>query len=326
MKKILVTGSLGFIGYHISESLLKKGFKVVGIDNFSGFYQELDYHHRLKILNKYRQFLLHKISICEEEKINLIVKKYRFDFCIHCAAKTGIIHSLREPLLYYQTNTEGSAVLLDALRRYNPKTKSILLSSSSVYGIQKQIPLNEKLIPRPISPYGDSKYLMELLAKKYSDIYNLPIIIVRPFSIYGPGGRRDMAPYLLLQAAKNKIPFIQYGNDQNNKRDWTYIDDFVWGIVSIITKHSFKSYEIYNLGNDRPLGIDSFIATASRLIYGYFNRNITILKRRRRKFEMSITHASIDKAKKEFGYCPITQFDEGYEKTLKFDREQCKRK
>jgi len=300
MKKVLITGAIGFIGSHISENLLEKKYQVIGIDNLSGFYTKKYYSDNLDVLKKYKSFTFHKLNLLDQKKVNLLIKKNGFNYVIHCAAKTNVRKSGKNPDEYLKNNVLGSQILFEAIRQYNLNSKIIVFSSSSVYGRQKKVPFEENMVPNPISPYSLSKYLMEQEAKYYSDIYKLPIVILRPFSIYGPRGRQDMLPSLLLKCIKTDTPFIQYGNNKNNQRDWTYIDDLVDVIVQIISKYDFKSYEVFNIGRSKPVGINSFIRLFGKLI----DKKIKINKKSTLDIEMSIVYADISKIKKWFNFKP----------------------
>ncbi|MEN8253754.1 MAG: GDP-mannose 4,6-dehydratase, partial [Patescibacteria group bacterium] len=247
------------------------------------------------------------------EQIGQLFKKYKPDICLHAAARAGVRASLTKPFLYSQVNYVGSQVLLEAVRNFSPKTKLVIFSSSSVYGIQNMAPFSETMTANPQSPYGISKYAMELLAKQYSEIYGLKITVIRPFSIYGPRGRLDMAPFLTILAAERGKIFTKFGSSKNNKRDWTYIDDLINGVVSLIEKIPFKQFEIFNLGNSNPIGIDTFISVFQNQIENKLNKKLKIKHSQRSKEELPLTFANINKAKKHFGYDPKISFNEGVE-------------
>lgn len=318
MKKIIITGVAGFIGSHIAESLLREGVEVIGIDNLNNYYPVKIKNNNLKNLQLYKTFNFIRLDITDEKGVNKIIKDHTPDYLIHCAARAGVRASLENPLIYTKTNIYGSQILLEAIKKYSPKTKSILLSSASVYGVQSKIPFEESMLPNPTSPYGVTKYSMELIARQYFDYYHLPILIIRPFSIYGPGGRPDMAPMLLIKYAEQNKTFIQFGSNCDNQRDWTYIDDFVGGINLIISKYNFKSFEIINLGNNKPVGIDTFIKIEKKLIKRYLNKNLKIVHKGRGPEELPVTFANINKAKRLFGYKPMTTIERGLQKLFEY--------
>jgi len=294
MKSVLITGAIGFIGSHLAENLLKNGFKITGIDNFSGAYDKKYYLDNLNLLNKHKYLTFNKINLLNKKAVCFILKKKRFDYIIHCAAKTNVRKSTKNPHQYLKNNVLGTQILLEAIKQYNPLSKIVMFSSSSVYGKQRGIPFRENMVPNPISPYGFSKYLMELVAKYYSDNYKLRIVILRPFSVYGPRGREDMLPSILLKSVKNDALFTQYGNDKNNQRDWTYINDVVKVITKIVNNYSFKSYEIFNIGQSHPIGIQSFV----KKFCGVVGKKIKINQVSRLNIEIPIVSADITKAEK----------------------------
>ncbi len=302
-KKILVTGAAGFIGSHISQKLLENGYSVVGVD----------------ILEKnprHKNFPFHHINILDRKKLDAAIKEKQCSHIIHCAGKTGVRESMRNPLEYYETNAVGTLNLLESVRMHNPDTKLIIFSSSSVYGLQKTVPFSEDMLPNPQSPYGYSKHIMELCAKQYAHIYNLPIIVVRPFSVYGAWGRANMAPHRMIRAAEKGIPFVRYGNNKNNRRDWTYIDDCVGAILQIVKRHDFSRFEIVNIGNGNPVGIEDWIRIMQNYIQQYFKKKILIIKKPANREEMPITHADTKKAKKLIEYNPTTNIEKGLEKVF----------
>ena len=304
MQKVLITGAAGFIGSHIAEKLLTAGYKVVGVDNLSGSYSKRVYQYILNLLNKSSTFSFYNIDILNQNKLKAVFHKQNYDYLIHCAAKTGVRDSIKKPTEYFQTNVIGTLNLLEAIHRHRLNTKIVLLSSSSVYGKQAKTLFNEKMVLNPISPYGFSKLHMELIAKQYSNLYKIPIVIIRPFSIYGPRGRIDMAPFLLLKSVMTRKNFIQYGNNLNNQRDWTFIDDFVQIIQNLLDRYQFKQLKIFNIGNSKPYGIEVFIEMASLIIKNDFNKEVLINKQKRPGIEMPIVCADINKAKRELQYKP----------------------
>ena len=320
MSKLILTGAAGFIGSHIGEALLKDGFDVVGIDNLNNYYSLSLKRRNLSFLEKNTHFSFVKGDIVNSNFITHLLKKEKPDYLIHCAARAGVRASLDNPLLYVRVNTLGTTNILEGLRLYSPKTKTILLSSSSIYGIQSITPFEESMVPNPLSPYGASKYAMETIANQYFQFYQLPLVIVRPFSIYGPRGRIDMAPFLVIRAAEAGQVFIQYGSNENNRRDWTYIDDFVAGIMKLLKNYSFKEFQIFNLGNSQPIGIDNFINLSRQLIKEYLDEDLKISHQPRGKVELPITYANIKKARTAFGYHPKTSLAEGLEKLYQYYR------
>ena len=318
MSKVILTGAAGFIGSHLGEALLKDNFSIVGVDNLNNYYSLLLKKKNLSFLKKNSHFSFVKGDITNKDFVISFLKKEKPDYLIHCAARAGVRASLENPLLYTRVNVLGTTNILEGLRLYSPKTKTVLLSSSSIYGVQKIIPFQESMTPNPLSPYGASKQAMEIIANQYWQFYRLPLVIIRPFSIYGPRGRIDMAPFLVIKAAEKGEIFTQYGTNHDNKRDWTYIDDFVAGIMSLLENFSFEKLTIFNLGNNRPVGIDDFISLSRRLIRKYLNKELKIAHQPRGKVELPITYADIGKAQVAFGYRPRISLAVGLEKFYQY--------
>lgn len=317
-KTVLITGSLGFIGSHLSEFFLKKGFCVIGIDNLSNNYSKKVYKNNLNLLKHHKSFLFYKTDILNKKKISLITKRHKPDFLIHCAAKVGVRESINNPKLYNKVNITGTQILLEAIRLFSFKTKTIILSSSSVYGNNKT-PFSENMKPKPLSPYGHSKYKMEITAKNYSEKYKLSIIIVRAFSVYGPGGRLDMLPFILFKKYFKHKPIKLYGSNEDNRRDWTYIDDVVDAISAIIRGgHRFNEYQIINVGSGHSVGIEDFINYFILKLSEYQNINLKIVKRPRQDIETSVTLADTKKIARMLKFKPKTFWKEGIDKTIKF--------
>lgn len=316
MKKILVTGAAGFIGSHICENLLKNGCFVTGIDIVQTNLQSSCKQFNLSFLTKYKHFSFYSISILDRKQLDAEIQEKKYSYIIHCAGKTGVRESLHDPSTYYETNVLGTMYLLDAVRRCNSQAKFIIFSSSSVCGLQKTIPFSETVIPNPQSPYGYSKYCMELVVRQYCEQYGLPAVVVRPFSVYGPRGRMNMAPFLMMRAAEKGEAFTQYGNNENNQRDWTYIDDCVSAVLAIIERRDFKRFEIFNIGNGKPTGIEDWVNIMQNYIEYFFQKRVRIIKKPRNAEEMPITYADIAKAKKMLKYSQKTNIKDGLEKVF----------
>lgn len=318
MKKIFITGSLGFIGTHLSEHFLKKKFSVIGIDNLSNNYSNKIYKNNLNLLKKHKKYTFYKTNILDKKRVYFLLKKYKPDFIIHCAAKVGVRNSIKKPLEYNNVNVIGTQTLLEGVRLLSPKTKTILISSSSVYGKQKTLPFSENMLPNPISPYGLSKYLMELIAKQYFELFKIKIIVIRAFSVYGPLGRSNMLPFLLINNYLKNKSINLYGTNKNNRRDWTYIEDFIDAISNIINNYRFNSFEIINIGYGQSVGIDDFAKYFILQLNEYVKKNLKVRKTERQKIETSITLSNIDKAKKMIGYFPKVSYKEGITRTIKY--------
>jgi len=316
MKKILVTGSAGFIGSHLAENFLNLGFSVVGIDDLSGSYSDSYYRRNISLLNNYRSFKLHKINILNKKGINQLVSRNGFDFILHCAAKTSVRKSTLYPEKYSDTNVLGTQLLLEAVKEHSPWSKIVLFSSSAIYGDQKVLPFNEEMVPHPISFYGLSKYLMEQIGNFYRKECRLLITIVRPFSVFGPRGREDMLPALLLSKTRTHTPFSQFGNNLNNQRDWTYVADIVTAITRIVKHHNPRFLTTINLGGSQPVGIENFVKLFSQLT----KKRVKVIKKPLDKSEISVVHADISKAKELLGFLPSFSLEKGLRLYIKWSQ------
>jgi UDP-glucuronate 4-epimerase len=320
MEKIFITGSLGFIGSHIAKKLLEKKICIYGIDNFSGKYPLSYYKANLALLKKYKHFVFNKADILDKQKIELLIRKNRFKSLIHCAAKTNVRQSINHSNEYFRINVKGTISLINLVSGLNNKCRIIILSSSAVYGNQNKLPISENVPLQPLSPYGESKKQMEKEIARIAYQKKLDVTLVRPFSIYGPRGRRNMAPYLLYQAINNNQSFTIFGDNQTNQRDWTYIDDFVSGIAQIVNR-KINGFAVFNLGAGFPIGIEDFVKQAT--VFFPDKSKVKIIKKPCRDYETSITWADTNKALKFFGFKPKTKFADGILKTYRaFSHEE----
>ncbi len=281
MKKVLVTGSAGFIGYHLSTRLLKENYYVIGIDNINSYYSTLLKEERInqirKIANKNNSnWKFYKININEERKLKRIFEDHQPHMVIHLAAQAGVRYSLENPREYINSNILGFYNIIELSNLYNVKS-FIYASSSSVYGGNTKLPFSEKdSVNKPLSLYAATKLSNELIAHTYSHLYGLNCFGLRFFTVYGPWGRPDMAPMIFAKAIfeKKKIKIFNQGN---MTRDFTYIDDIVESITRLLNKIPTKnldkdpdfadqsknltSHEILNIGNGKSINIIEFIKT-----------------------------------------------------------------
>ena len=248
MEKILVTGSAGFIGMHLSKRLLRDGYKVIGIDNLNNYYDVELKKNRCDILLKDKNFVFEKFNLQDYEKLSLTFSKYNPDKVINLGAQAGVRYSLENPHAYIESNIKGFMNILECCRHH--KTSGLIYaSSSSVYGGNNTFPFSVKdRVDNPISIYAASKKSNELMANTYSHLFELHTTGLRFFTVYGPWGRPDMAMYIFTQKILKKEP-IPLFNGGIMHRDFTYIDDIVQGIVSALEKN-YKC-EIFNLGNNK---------------------------------------------------------------------------
>ncbi len=273
--KILLTGSAGFIGYHLSISLVKRGFDVISIDNINEYYDINLKYSRLynlgfekedlvknklvesKIYNK--KLFFAKIDICNNNSLNSVLNNHSFDLIIHLAAQAGVRYSLENPQAYIDSNIQGFFNILEYSRK-NKIDKLLYASSSSVYGNNSDVPYKESdQVDKPISLYAATKKSNELLAHSYSNLFKIKSVGLRFFTVYGPWGRPDMAPMLFANALFRKRK-IKIFNNGDLHRDFTFIDDIINGINKIIDNlETFKIYEIVNIGRGSSIKLMDFV-------------------------------------------------------------------
>lgn len=306
MSTLLVTGGAGFIGSHLCEHLLKDGAKVICLDNFDNFYDP-----NIKIKNVERvkkkfpeRFELITGDIRNPDHIKEAFQKNKIDRVIHLAARAGVRPSIAEPLLYQDVNIRGTITLLEACKATEIKN-FVFASSSSVYGENQRVPFTEgDLDIQPISPYGATKRAGELLCYSYHHLYGMDIACLRIFTAYGPRQRPEMAihKFTRLVDLGEKIPI--YG-DGSSRRDYTYIDDLIEGVLGVI--HHHKGFEVYNLGESQTTSLIELI----KLIEGALGKKANIERLEVQPGDVSITYADISKARRRLGYQPKVKMKEG---------------
>ena len=317
MSTILVTGGAGFIGSHLCERLLSDGVKVICLDNFDSFYDPNIKIKNAEGMTKKFQDLFELVTgdIRNPDHLKGIFQKNRVDFVIHLAARAGVRPSIADPLLYQDVNIRGTIVLLEACKAYKIKN-FIFASSSSVYGENQRVPFTEEdLDIQPISPYGATKRAGELLCYSYHHLYGMNIACLRIFTAYGPRQRPEMAihKFTRLIDRGEKIPI--YG-DGSSRRDYTYIDDLIEGILGVIRYH--KGFEIYNLGESQTTSLIELI----KLIEGAFGKKADIEMLELQPGDVSVTYADITKAKRMLKYQPKVKMEEGIKRFVEWYRAQ----
>lgn len=312
---IIVTGGAGFIGSHTVKKLLEQKQKVICIDDFNAFYNPKFKEENIKRFTKNKNFTLHKVDICNIEKLEKIFQKSKIDTIIHLAARAGVRPSIQDPLLYYKVNTLGTVNLLELTKKYNIKN-FIFSSSSSIYGNNKKIPFSENdNVDNPISPYAATKKSGELACHVYHELHNINVICLRFFTVYGPNGRPDMAPYKFTKLILEEKEIPMYG-DGNTYRDYTYVDDIVSGIISSFNylKRNNDVYEIINLGNSDTVKLSYFI----KIIEKETGKTAKIKQMPMQLGDVNKTYADLTKAKKLLKYNPKTRIEEGMANFIKW--------
>ncbi|ASS96942.1 NAD-dependent epimerase [Peribacillus simplex] len=319
---IIVTGAAGFIGFHLTKRLLAQDINVIGVDNINDYYDVFLKNNRLKILEENPDFEFHKMDLLNKEKLNQLFKDRTIDIVINLAAQAGVRYSIDNPDSYVNSNLVGFVNILEVCRHNNVK-HLIYASSSSVYGANTNIPFSTKdPVDHPVSLYAATKKSNELMAHTYSHLYNIPTTGLRFFTVYGPWGRPDMAYYSFT---KNIIEenTIKVFNNGDMRRDFTYIDDIVEGIIRLLDKppvcnigwdranpdssSSYAPYKIYNIGNNKPIKLMDFINTLEKLI----GKKAKIEFLPMQPGDVKETYADIADLNADVGFYPSTTIEEG---------------
>jgi UDP-glucuronate 4-epimerase len=311
---ILITGGAGFIGSWTTDALLKKGHTIICVDNFNDYYNPEQKEANVKLFLGNPKYILYRVDIRDMASMRDIFDKNHIDKIIHLAAMAGVRYSIANPELYHDVNINGTTNVLELAREFKIK-HLVFASSSSVYGNTKTIPFVETDTDlSPISPYAETKKQGEVLCKKYHDLYGINIVCLRFFTVYGPRGRPDMAPFKFTKNLLEDKPIEVYG-DGSSMRDYTYVTDTVSGIIAA---SDFKGFDIINLGNDKPVELRYFIS----LIEKYTGKNFNIIRKPMQEGDMLATHANIDKARKLLKYDPQVPIEEGLRRLVEWHKLQ----
>jgi UDP-glucuronate 4-epimerase len=305
MKIVLVTGAAGFIGSHVAEALLARGDTVIGLDNLNDYYPVRYKERNVSLLKKAPGFTFVRGDLENRPLLERIFGSHGITHVAHLAARAGVRPSIEDPYIYSAANVNGTLTLLEVSRKYRVEN-SVITSSSSVYGNSTRIPFREddSATDKPISPYAATKKSVEVMSHTYHHLYGLNINVVRPFTVYGPRGRPDMAPWLFLAAARGGTPIRKFG-DGETRRDYTFVRDFVRGFVNAMDR-SF-GYEIFNLGNSATVSLNEVLDVISRVT----GKKLSIEQYPKQPGDVDLTNADITKARKLLDYSPETSFEEG---------------
>ena len=345
--KILVTGTAGFIGYHVTKKLVEIGHDVIGLDIINDYYDVKIKYGRLDILgfnkdeiaenklmesNKYKKLKFIKADISDKDILFSIVKNENIERICHLAAQAGVRYSLTNPEVYLQSNLVGFLNILE-VARYNSLEHLVYASSSSVYGLNQNLPFSvHDNVDHPISLYAASKKSNELMAHTYSHLFNLPTTGLRFFTVYGPWGRPDMALFLFTKAILEDKPINVFNNGQM-KRDFTYIDDIVESIVRVIKRipkgdsdwdamnpdpSTAKSpYRVYNIGNNNPVKLLDFIDSIEKILGKTADKNLLPMQ----PGDVAATWADVEDLMTDIDFKPETPIAMGIEKFISWYRE-----
>ena len=324
MDRILVTGTAGFIGFHLSQRLLARGDEVIGLDNLNDYYDVSLKKDRLAQLQGRSGFSFHKLDLADRASMEQLFSQQSFDVAVNLAAQPGVRYSLKNPHAYTHSNLLGFAHILEGCRHSGVK-HLVFASSSSVYGANTKIPFSvHDNVDHPVSLYAATKKANELMAHSYSHLYGLPATGLRFFTVYGPWGRPDMAPFLFTKAilARKPIDVFNFGQMQ---RDFTYIDDIIEGVIRVLDKipepnpawsgdtpdpgTSKAPYKIYNIGNNKPVDLMHFIQVLENCLGVKAEKNMLPLQ----PGDLPVTCADVSELIRDIGFQPSTPIEVGIE-------------
>ncbi len=309
--KVLVTGGAGFIGSHVSERLVERGDEVVVLDNFNDFYDPAIKRENVRDL----QAQVVEGDIRDQALVERLFRGGSFDVVLHLAAMAGVRRSLLDPLHYCEVNVNGTQILLEALREQGGG-RMVFASSSSVYGTNERVPFREDDdIHRPVSPYAATKRAGELLCFTHHHLYRSPVTCLRFFTVYGPRQRPEMAIHSFVRNVLEGRPIPFFG-DGSSRRDYTYVDDIVDGVLRAIDRP--RGYAIYNLGESRTISLSDLVALIGELT----GEEPRLDRKPMQPGDVPVTYADVSKAQAELGYEPRTEVREGLERFLAWYRER----
>lgn len=314
--KIFVTGTAGFIGMHLAESLLKDGHEVVGLDNFNDYYDISLKEARSARLEGRKGYTAVQGDLADYELLSMLCREHQFDRVCHLAAQAGVRYSIQNPAAYQKANLEGHLNILEACR-HAKIPRLVYASSSSVYGGNKKVPFSESdPVDSPISLYAATKKADELMSHTYTRLYDLQTVGLRFFTVYGPWGRPDMAYWTFTEAMlKGKaIPVFNYGKMD---RDFTYITDIVAGVKAALFADGLEPYEIFNLGNSKPENLMDFIKTLADALGVEPKMEMLPMQ----PGDVPVTFADVSKARKKLSYDPSTPISKGLPEFVKWYKE-----
>jgi UDP-glucuronate 4-epimerase len=325
----------GFIGFHLSQKLLEKGYQVIGIDNLNSYYDPGLKKARLEILGSHNNFCFHKVDLKDKAEVDNIFETYKPTHVVNLAAQAGVRYSIENPYAYVDSNLIGFMNILEACRNY-PVKHLIYASSSSVYGGNKVAPFSTNHnVDHPVSLYAATKKSNELMAHTYSHLYGIPTTGLRFFTVYGPWGRPDMAYFSFTRDVITGKP-IKVFNHGKMERDFTYIDDIIEGILRLIDKipeankdwdetkdnisTSFAPYKIYNIGNNQPVSLMKFINILEEKI----GKKAEKIYMDMQPGDVLRTYADVSDLEKDIGFKPSTSLEQGLSEFVRWYKDYYK--
>jgi UDP-glucuronate 4-epimerase len=310
--RVLVTGGAGFIGSHLVEQLLAQGDAVAILDDFNDFYDPA-----IKLANiasATKEARVFRVDLRDNNAVRNLFRRERFDIIVHLAARAGVRPSIAQPQLYYDTNVNGTLHLLEAARMIGLE-RFVLASSSSVYGISERSPFSEDLhLTQTISPYAATKIAAEFLCSTYSHLYQLRVVALRYFTVYGPRQRPDLAIHQFTRKILAGQPIDQFG-DGTTRRDYTYIDDIIQGTLAAL-KYERAMFDIFNLGENETVMLQELIGQIEVAV----GRQAIINRLPEQPGDVPRTCADISKARRLLGYAPKTKLAEGLPRFVEWFR------
>lgn len=330
-RKILITGAAGFIGYHLCKRLAECDDEIIGLDNLNDYYDVNLKMDRLKQIEGREKFQFIKMDITNRADIAKLFSEKKFDIVVNLAAQAGVRYSLTHPHAYVESNIVGFLNILEGCRHHRVK-HLVFASSSSVYGANTKMPFSvHHNVDHPVSLYGATKKADELMAHVYSSLYHLPCTGLRFFTVYGPWGRPDMVLFLFTRAILDGKP-IDVFNYGNMKRDFTYVDDIIEGVVRVVDRipepspgwkgenpdpgTSYAPYKLYNIGNNNPVELATFIGVLENCLGKKAEKNLLPMQ----PGDVIATYADEDDLIKDVGFKPGTPIEEGVKKFVAWYR------
>ena len=320
-KTYLVTGGAGFIGFHLSRSLLEQGVRVIGFDNLNDYYDVQLKEDRLAILKEHENYTFIKGDLSNKEDVLRLFREYAPQVVVHLGAQAGVRYSIDNPDAYMQSNVMGFFHILEGCRHFSVD-HLVYASSSSVYGGNDKIPFStEDQVDEPVSLYAATKKSNELMAHAYSNLYHIPVTGLRFFTVYGPYGRPDMAYYKFTRKILAGEP-IQIYNNGDMYRDFTYIDDIVKGMENILCNPPAKnakgvSYKLYNIGNNKPEKLMDYIETLEKCLGKTAVKEFLPMQ----PGDVYRTYADVTDLMRDYDFKPCTTIEEGLSRFVQWYRE-----
>ena len=315
---VLVTGCAGFIGFHVSEALLRRGEPVIGIDNLNDYYDVELKNARLDRLRRHDSFGFFQVNIADRTAIMALADRLAdVTTVLHLAGQAGVRYSLENPYAFVEANLMGQVVLLELTRKLPRLRQFVYASTSSVYGDRREGGFSPDLpADEPVSLYAATKRSGEIITETYHRLYGTPVTALRFFTVYGPWGRPDMAYYSFVKAAFAGTP-VPLFNGGAMQRDFTYIDDLVIGVLGAIDRQPTKGTAIYNLGNSRSEALLNFV----RVIEQATGHKLKTIDKPMQKGDVHATFADIASSRRDLGFDPRTPIEAGIPRFVKWFRE-----